>query len=145
MEFAGGIDIEQSSVERDVISMDRISQELSDPVTAHSFRNTYNTWKKDIYSEILTDEVLNKIFDKKRATYFKIFGVLGLIIAITIFISTIYQLPATSIVVLSSVLFGLVVIVSLILPQRVEGQWTTYGRNIIINGIILRSTSKISA
>jgi hypothetical protein len=46
MEVAGGIDVEQSSVEREVISMDRISQELSDPATAHSFRNTYNIGKK---------------------------------------------------------------------------------------------------
>lgn len=118
---------ERKHKDENFISMNRISEDLSNPQTALIFRNTYHNWKNNIQKELSTDETLKKIYDKKGCTYLRIFGVIGLITAMILFIIAIFNLPKANILALSSVIFGLVAITSLILPQRVEGQWTTYG------------------
>ncbi len=111
-----------------IISLDKISGDLSDRTTAQSFRDTYNTWKDDIKSKFLTNEEMKKIFVKVGDTYLKIFGVAGIIIAILVFIATISDpLPAASLSLFFSIILGMVAIISLILPQKIAGQWTTYG------------------
>lgn len=111
-----------------IIAMNRISTGLSDRATAQSFRNTYNNWKNDIHSKLLTDDMLKKIFNKKGDTIIKIFGVLGLIISAVVFIITILSpLPAAYYALIASIILAVVSIISLILPQTIGGQWTTYG------------------
>jgi uncharacterized membrane protein len=111
----------------DIISMDKISSDLKDKKKAQSFRETYYSWKDDI-SIVLTDDVLSKIFNRKGDNYIKIFGGVGIAVAIIIFILTISNpIPNANLTAWTAVLFGVVAIVSLILPQRLEGQWTTYG------------------
>ncbi len=118
---------ERKHKDENLISMNRISEDLSNPKTAQFFRNTYHNWENNIQKELVNDEMLKKIFDKKGCTYLRIFGILGLITAIILFITAIFNLPNANILVISSIIFGLVAITSLILPQRLEGQWTTYG------------------
>ncbi|MBI4813222.1 MAG: DUF2207 domain-containing protein [Methanobacterium sp.] len=111
-----------------LISLDQISADLSDRETAKSFRDTYNNWKTDIKDRFLSDDQLNKIFIKKGDTYLKIFGVVGIIVAAIVFFITITEsLPAASYALLVSIVLGVVSIISLILPQKIAGQWTTYG------------------
>lgn len=111
-----------------LISLDQISADLSDRETAKSFRDTYNNWKTDIKDKFLSDDQLNKIFIKKGDTYLKIFGVVGIIVAAIVFFITITDsLPAAGYALLASIVLGVVSIISLILPQKIAGQWTTYG------------------
>jgi uncharacterized membrane protein len=111
-----------------LISLDQISADLSDRETAKSFRDTYNNWKNDIKDRFLSDDQLNKIFIKKGDTYLKIFGVVGIIVAAIVFFITITDsLPAASFALIASIALGVVSIISLILPQKIAGQWTTYG------------------
>lgn len=111
-----------------LISLDEISDGLSDRTTAQSFRETYNSWRDDIKGKLLTDDVLKKIFNKKGDTYLKIFGVAGIIIAALVFFITLSNpIPAASYALIVSIILGLVSIISLILPQKIAGQWTTYG------------------
>jgi uncharacterized membrane protein len=111
-----------------LISLDQISADLSDRETAKSFRDTYNNWKADIKDRFLSDDQLNKIFIKKGDTYLKIFGVAGIIVAAIVFFITITDsLPAATFALLASIVLGVVSIISLILPQKIAGQWTTYG------------------
>ncbi|HML05212.1 MAG TPA: DUF2207 domain-containing protein [Methanobacterium sp.] len=111
-----------------IISMDTISESLSDRSSAKAFRETYNNWRDNIKSRFLDGEELRKIFIKKGDTYLKIFGVLGLIAAaITFFVTIVDSLPAASLALLSSLVLGVVSIISLALPEKIGGQWTTYG------------------
>ena len=111
-----------------LISLDQISADLSDRETAKSFRDTYNNWKTDIKDKFLSDDQLNKIFIKKGDTYLKIFGVVGIIVAAIVFFITITDsLPAAGYALLASIVLGVVSIISFILPQKIAGQWTTYG------------------
>ncbi len=122
MDFLKGYD------EEGRISLDRISGDLSDKSSAKSFRETYENWKDDIKDKFLTDEVLKKIFIKKGDNYLKIYGIAGIIVAALVFFFTLSdQIPAAGWAFLSSIILGLVAIVSLIMPQRIAGQWTTYG------------------
>ena len=111
-----------------LISLDQISADLSDLETAKAFRDTYNNWKDDIKERFLTDDQLKKIFIKKGDTYLKIFGVVGIISSALVFFFTITDpLPAASYALMASIVLGVVSIISLILPQKIAGQWTTYG------------------
>ncbi|WP_321423089.1 DUF2207 domain-containing protein [uncultured Methanobacterium sp.] len=111
-----------------LISLDQISADLSDRETAKSFRDTYNNWKDDIKDRFLSDDQMDKIFIKKGDTYLKIFGVAGIIVAAIVFFVTITDsLPAAKFALIASIALGVVSIISLILPQKIAGQWTTYG------------------
>lgn len=111
-----------------LISLDVISADLSNPTTAQSFRETYKNWKDDLKGKFLTDDTLKKIFNKKGDTYLKIFGIAGIIIAVLVFAFSLFDpLPAAFFAVSASIILGVVSIISLILPQTIAGQWTTYG------------------
>jgi uncharacterized membrane protein len=114
--------------ENGFISMDRISDDLSDPQIADSFRNTYNSWTNDIKSKFLDDNELNKFFNRKGDSLLKIFGGVSLVVAAAVFIFTITDLlPAARLALLVSIILGVVAIISIILPEKIAGQWTTYG------------------
>lgn len=114
--------------EEGLISLDQISADLSDRETAKAFRETYNNWKADIKDRFLSDDQLKKIFLKKGDNYLKIFAVAGIIVALVVFFFTITDpLPAAGYPLLASIILGIVSIISLLLPEKIAGQWTTYG------------------
>ena len=111
-----------------VISMDAISDDLSNSESAKSFRETYMGWVDNIKNQFLNDSELNKFFNKKGDTYIKIFGGLGLAVSVIVFIFALMDsLPAADIALVMSIVLGVVAIISLILPEKIAGQWTTYG------------------
>ena len=111
-----------------LISLDTMSDNLSEPETAKSFRETYNSWRDGIKSSFLNKSELNKFFNKKGDSYMKIFGGIGLIAAAVVFIiSLIDSIPAAGIATVMSLVLGVIAIISLILPEKIGGQWTTYG------------------
>lgn len=118
---------EEKHEDLNLISMSRISSDLSTPETASFFRNTYNKWLTDVKNKISTDDILNKIFDSRGANYLKMFSIFGVITAILVFLFALVNLPHSNILVFSTVIFGVVSVISFILPQRLEGHWTTYG------------------
>lgn len=110
------------------ISLDYISEDLQDKTSAKSFKNTYNTWRDDIKDHYVNDEVLKNIFNKKGDNYLKIFGVGAIIVAVVVFFFTLSDpLPAASWAFVASILLGIVALLSFIMPQKIAGQWTTYG------------------
>lgn len=111
-----------------VIYLDTLKHDLKDKSTAESFRDSYNTWKDDLKDEFLSDEVMSKIFLKKGDTYLKIFGIIALVAAaVTFFLTISDPLPAASYALVASIILGIVAVISLIMPQKIAGQWTTYG------------------
>jgi uncharacterized membrane protein len=111
-----------------LISMDRISEDMSNPETANSFRNTYSNWAANIKSKFLDDSELKKFFNRKGDSLLKTFGGISLFVAAVVFIFTITDsLPAARVALLMSILLGLVAIISIVLPEKIAGQWTTYG------------------
>jgi len=114
--------------EEGIIYLDSLKHDLKDKSTAESFRDSYNLWKDNLKNEFLDDETMNKIFLKKGDTYLKAFGIIGLIVAaITFFFTVSDPLPASNLALISSIILGFVAVISLIMPQKVAGQWTTYG------------------
>ena len=110
------------------IFLDDISNDLTDQASARSFRNTYNHWKDNIKDHYLNDDVLSKIFNKKGDNYLKIFAVAAIVVAFVVFFFTLSDpLHAAKWAWLSSIILGIVAILSFILPQKIAGQWTTYG------------------
>ena len=122
------LDFLEQFEEGGLISLDRISEDLSDRETAKSFRDTYNNWADHIKSRFLDDNELSNFFNRKGDKYLKIFGGLSLVVAVVVFIIAITDpLPAATVALLMSIVLGLVAIFSLILPEKIAGQWTTYG------------------
>jgi uncharacterized membrane protein len=114
--------------ENGIISLDYISDDLKNRASAKSFRETYNSWKDNIKDHYLNDEVLKKIFNKKGDNYLKGFGVAAIILAAVVFFFTVFDpLAAARFALISSIILGIVAIISFILPQKIAGQWTTYG------------------
>lgn len=114
--------------ENGVIYLDSLKHDLKDKDTAESFRDSYNLWSEDLKNEFLDDKTIEKIFIKKGDKYLKIFGVIGLIVAALVFYSTGGDpLPESALAFLMSILMGVVAIVSMFMPQKIAGRWTTYG------------------
>jgi len=111
-----------------VINLDNLKNDLKDRDMAQSFKESYGIWESDLKSEFLNDGIMDQIFLKKGDTYLKIFGVIGLIAAAVTFFATISDpLPASGYALFASFVLGIVAIISLIMPQKVAGQWTTHG------------------
>ena len=111
-----------------VISMDAISDDLSNRESAKSFRETYMGWVDNIKNQFLNDNELNKFFNRKGDNYLKIFGGVGLAVSVIVFIFALMDsLPTADIALVMSIVLGVVAIISLILPEKIAGQWTTYG------------------
>ncbi len=110
------------------IDLDMLKHDLKKKSNAKRFRDSYDLWENNLKNKFLDDETMNKIFLKKGDTYLKAFGIIGLIIAaITFFFTVSDPLPASSLALISSIILGIVAVISLIMPQKVAGQWTTYG------------------
>ncbi|MGV8144431.1 MAG: DUF2207 domain-containing protein [Methanothermobacter sp.] len=110
------------------ISLDYMSDDLSDKGSAKSFQKTYNIWEENIKKHYLGDDTLKKIFKKKGDTLLKIFGGAAIIVAVVVIFFTFSDpLPAAFWAMMSSVILGIVAFVSLIMPPGIAGQWTTYG------------------
>lgn len=109
------------------ISLEEISNKLSKPENAKIFNGTYLNWKGTIKSQFTDDEKLQKYFLKKGDSLMKFFGKAGLVVAIILFFVSFYDMPLSSNLWWSAILLGLISIVSSLLPQKIGGQWTTYG------------------
>lgn len=110
------------------IDLHRMKSDLKVRSNAESFKDYYDTWEDDLKSQFLDDETMKKIFIKKGDNYLKIFGGIGLLIAaVTFFFAMSDPLPAASYAFVSSIVFGIVAIISLVMPQKIAGRWTNYG------------------
>ncbi|NYB52966.1 MAG: DUF2207 domain-containing protein [Methanobacteriaceae archaeon] len=114
--------------EQGVISLERISSDLSNKESAKSFKNTYDAWKDHLKRQFLTDDQMEKFFNKKGDNYLKIFGGAGIVVALLVlFYGTSSPLPAARFTQIAAIVLGVSSVISLILPQKIGGQWTTYG------------------
>lgn len=94
----------------------------------HTFYELYKMWKKDVINQFFDHETMAQLFIKKGDKYLKFFAGIGLIVSTFIFFaSAIDTLPEAKYALVSSLILILVSITSLVMPQKVAGQWTTYG------------------
>ncbi len=116
--------------ERDgIIRLDKIKNDLKNKKVAKSFKESYELWEQDLKNQFLNKKQLKKFFISTGNTYLKIYGFIGLILAFFVFIFTLLDpLPAARYALFSSVVLGVVAIISLALPQKVAGRWTPFGR-----------------
>ncbi|MDO9045587.1 MAG: DUF2207 domain-containing protein [Methanobacteriaceae archaeon] len=117
----------KSFEENGTISLDEISNSLSNPEEARIFKGAYLNWKGAIKTQFLNDEKLQEVFLKKGDNLIKIFGTGGIIVAAIVFFVSLFDLPVAGSAMLCAIALGFVSIISLILPQKIGGQWTTYG------------------
>lgn len=86
----------------------------------------YLNWKGTIKTQILNDEKLKEVFLKKGDLEIKKFGKIGLL-SVLIIIWSFFNLPTSQDILISSTLLLITSLASLKLPQKIGGQWTTYG------------------
>jgi len=86
---------------------------------------SYYAWRDNI-SKILTKDEVNKKYNAIGSRYLNYFAGIGFIIALIIYsVSSFSTLPAASLTHLSSIIFGVIAIVSVFIPRRYVGHWTT--------------------
>jgi len=108
-----------------IISGDKGSLEDDEFIT---FKDVFNQWKNDLIKEFLDEEAMSEVFKKIGDKYLKIFAVIAIITGIIgAFTAAVDPLPAARYVSYSSFILLLVGLVSFIMPQKIAGQWTTYG------------------
>jgi len=111
-----------------VIYLETIKEDLKDRSTAEEFRDSFNLWKDDLKRAFLSDNVLKTFFLKKGDTYLKIYGGMGLFAAFIILMLSLFDpLPQSVYASYASIFLGVVAIISLVMPQKIAGQWTTHG------------------
>jgi uncharacterized membrane protein len=119
----------QEYEEDGIISMERVSESFSYINNVEFFNETYKNWIKDV-RKALTKGNMEQAFLSKGDRYFKMFGVAGLSIAIVLVYSTIQMLdpvPALGYVRIASVILGIAAVISIIIPDKIGGRWTSYG------------------
>jgi len=93
-----------------------------------TFREVYNGWRNDLIKEFLDENAMSRVFQKRGDKYLKIFAVIAIITGIIgAFTAAVDPLPAARYVSYSSFILLLVGVASFIMPQKIAGQWTTYG------------------
>ncbi|MFA0833167.1 DUF2207 domain-containing protein [Methanobacterium formicicum] len=93
-----------------------------------TFREVYNGWKNDLISKFLDEDAMSRVFQKRGDKYLKIFAVISIVTGIVgAFTAVVDPLPAARYVSYSSFILLMVGLVSFIMPQKIAGQWTTYG------------------
>ncbi len=111
-----------------VIRLDKIKKDLKNQKVAKAFKKSYELWRDDLKSQFLDDKTVKKFFITKGNTYLKIYGGLAIVVAIIVFIFTLMDpLTAARFAFGASVVLGVVAIISLVMPQKVGGRWTSYG------------------
>ncbi|MDI6643944.1 MAG: DUF2207 domain-containing protein [Methanobacteriaceae archaeon] len=114
--------------EKGVVNLEKLKNDLKDKNRALSFKISYNNWKDHLKNQFLDESTMEKIFIRKGDKYLKIFGLLGIILAgVTFFFTLSDPLPAARYVLISSIVLGIVAIISIIMPQKIAGRWTDYG------------------
>jgi uncharacterized membrane protein len=116
-----------------IISMDLISDSLAYVNSSRFFKSTYRNWRNEVKKTLLAGDSFKNSFYSKGDTYLKFFGFLGLIPIIVVF-TVVRSSKSASLnlfsgtFILCALILGVVSVISLILPQRIAGQWTPYGR-----------------
>jgi len=93
----------------------------------HFFRETYETWVNQV-KQTLFDGNLKKTFLRKGDRYIKIFGILGLIIAIITQFFVFVDPVSIVYIGVASIILGLSSVISIKMPEKIAGRWTAYGR-----------------
>ena len=116
-----------------IISMDLISDSLAYVNSSRFFKSTYRTWRNEVKRTLMAGDSFKNSFYSRGDDYLKFFGFLGLIPIIVVF-TVVRSSKSASLnlfsgtFILCALILGLVSVISLILPQRIAGQWTPYGR-----------------
>ena len=110
-----------------IISMDLVSESLHYYNSARFFKYTYNNWQKEVEKAVMEGN-FKDTFHSKGDEYLKIFGLLGMVLALSAFFYALDPTRNAYSVLISSIILGVMALISIILPQKVAGQWTTYGR-----------------
>lgn len=116
-----------------IISMEMISESLSHQNGAEFFKQTYENWVKKVKKTLSDEGSLNEAFLREGDKLIKIFGIMGLILAIIgqilIFAD---ETAAFCLVGISSMILGFLAVISLLLPEKIAGKWTNYGKEYYI-------------
>lgn len=110
-----------------IISMDLISDSLGYVNSSRFFKATYRNWRKEVKKTLLAEDSFKESFYSKGDNYLKIFGFVGVLTAF-VFFRVVPTNSFSSIFILCTLILGAVSVISLILPQRIAGQWTPYGK-----------------
>lgn len=115
--------------EEGIISMDLISESMPYIESAEFFRETYEKWAYEVKQTLINDGNLKETFLRKGDKYIKIFGISGLAVAIIaqVFIR-IDPLAAFYYMGVSSIILGASSAISILMPEKIAGRWTEYGR-----------------
>ncbi len=108
-----------------IISMNLITESLGYYNSSRFFKYTYKTWQNEV-KKAITDGNFKKAFHSKGDKYLKTFGLLGVGSVLVFFRSASKSVSGTFI--LCMLILGGVSLVSLLMPQRIAGRWTNYGR-----------------
>lgn len=112
--------------ERDgIISMDLITESLGYVNSSRFFKYTYKNWKEEV-KKAITDGNFKEAFHSEGDKYLKAFGLLGIGSVIVFF--RVAPSAFSGILILCMLVLGAVSVISLVLPQTIAGQWTSYGR-----------------
>ena len=115
-----------------IISMDLISDSLAYVNSSRFFKSTYRNWRNEVKKTLLAGDSFNNSFYSKGDDYLKFFGFLGVMPSIALFAvikSSKFSFNLCSgTLILCILILGAVSVISLILPQKIAGQWTPYGR-----------------
>lgn len=112
-----------------VISVEMISKSLNYHNDADFFKFTYEKWVDEVKQTLLADGKLKEAFLRKGDKYLKIFGISGLIVAVVILFFMIGDpVPTAYCVSISSIILGFSALISILMPEKIAGRWTPYGK-----------------
>ncbi|MBI5679438.1 MAG: DUF2207 domain-containing protein [Methanobacterium sp.] len=111
-----------------IISMDLISESLKHIDNLGPFRYKYEAWREEVKDTLLEGNNFKEAFYSKGDKYLKIFGVLGIITALSLISYAVNFKSFSGTFILCALILWLVSAVSFLLPKKIAGQWTPYGK-----------------
>lgn len=110
-----------------IVDLKQMKKDLKHQDNAKAFKHSYDAWEGDLRNTFLNEKT-DQFFVKTGDTYMKVYGVIGLVIAVVVFfVSAFSPIPASLNSLIASIILGLASIISLILPEKIGGRWTQEG------------------
>ncbi|MGI6481918.1 MAG: DUF2207 domain-containing protein [Methanobacterium sp.] len=115
----------------DLINMNQMKKDLKKKKNATKFKDIYDQWEEDLGTVFLKEKT-SQFFIDKGANLMRYFGIGALIVAGIAFYFNIMSppvnpLPASTYVIIASVILGIAGLIAIFLPQKVGGRWTQEG------------------
>ena len=122
-------DLLKTFSDANTLNVSRLSSKLSNEFNGKLFVEKFDQWKEIVKEENLGKNRVSEYFDDIGSSVSSFYTVIGLVVAVVLFIISIFSNhPSSTLSLIASIFLGIVALGISFIPEDIFGRWTTKGR-----------------